>query len=331
MSENPTLKNQLPKVIVMGGGSGTSVVLSGLKQYPLHLSAVISVADSGGATGRLRDEFGFQPVGDLRQSLAALSATESDDWIRKLLLYRFQQGSLAGQNLGNLILTALQDLTGSTAGALEVTHKIFDISGEILPVTEHTVDLVVEYVDGTFKIGEHLLDQPTDTAKKIRRVMLSPRAALYSKARKALESANLIIIGPGDYYASLQATLAVSGLKSAFTKTKAKIVYVLNLMTRFSQTHNMTAAEHVSGIEKRIGRPLDFLIVNNAPIPQAILKYYAADKEYPVLDDLGADPRVVRAPIASPIPYQTNVADTVRRSLLRHNQNALAKILVSLI
>lgn len=321
-----------PRVVTIGGGTGTSVVVASLRQHPVDVTTIVSVADSGGSTGRLRDEFGFQPVGDLRQALTSLAATDGHDWIRKLLLYRFENGNgLSGHNIGNLILTALQDLAGSTAEALDIATKIFRLDGTIYPVTSQNVELVVEYVNGTFKIGEHLLDVDAKDIVKIKRVLLSPRAKLYPLALQALQQADLIVIGPGDHYASIMASLAVSDIKAAFSGVKGRIVYIVNLMTRLSQTHDMTASDHLSGIEKRIGRPVDTIIINNGPIPAAILKRYAADREYPVKDDLGPDPRVIRAPIASNISFTPTTSDRVKRSLLRHDQTKLGTLLYKLI
>ena len=159
--------NKTPSIVVIGGGTGTSTVISGLKSKHVRLTALISVADSGGSTGRLRDEFGFQPVGDLRQSLAALAKTGSQEWIRKLLLYRFTKGEgLKGHNLGNLILTALQDMAGSTTSALEIAEQVFQLHGEIFPVTTQNVQLEIKYDDGTVVLGEDHLNTHETVAKK---------------------------------------------------------------------------------------------------------------------------------------------------------------------
>lgn len=321
-----------PNVVTIGGGTGTSVVVASLRRHPVDVTTIVSVADSGGSTGRLRDEFGFQPVGDLRQALASLAASDGHDWIRKLLLYRFENGNgLSGHNVGNLILTALQDLAGSTAEALAIATKIFRLEGIIYPVTSQNVELVVEYENGTFKIGEHLIDEDSERAVAIKRVLLSPRAKLYPPAAQALRNADMVVIGPGDHYASVMASLAVSDIKTAFKRVSGKIVYIVNLMTRFSQTHGMTARDHVTCIEKRIGRPVDSIIINNGPISPSILKRYAADREYPVVDDFGKDKRVLRSRIASNIPFNTTASDTVKRSLLRHDQTKLGTLLFKLI
>src|SRR3989339_1483070 len=159
------------KVVVIGGGTGTSTVVSGLKHKPVEITALVSVADSGGSTGRLRDEFGFQPVGDLRQTLAALAKENGQKWIRKLLLYRFSKGEgLKGHNLGNLILTALQDMAGSTENALEIAEKVFRLRGKILPITNENVQLEIHFDDGTVLLGEHWLNQHSLGERKIKHI-----------------------------------------------------------------------------------------------------------------------------------------------------------------
>lgn len=321
------------KVVVIGGGTGTSVVLTGLKGHSLDLTAIIAVADSGGSTGRLRDEFGFQPVGDLRQSLAALAQENGQAWIQQVLLYRFSQGSsLKGHNLGNLILTALQDLTGSTAKAVEKASKIFRLEGHIYPATTTNVDLVVEYTDGTFLIGEHHLNPENVGGKQIKRIRLSPQAKMYSKAKESIESADLIVIGPGDLYASILPNLVVSGAKQSFVKSKATVVYVVNLMTRFTQTHGFKASDHVEEIKKYLGRYPDWVIVNTANIPSSLQKSYKKDHEFPVENDLKQTHyQVVGAPLVTIAKTVASKADALKRSLLRHDETKLTKLLINIL
>lgn len=319
------------KIVVIGGGTGTFVVLSGLKQFDFDLSAIVTVADSGGSTGRLRDEFGFLPVGDLRQALAALAANGDQSWIQDLLLYRFSKGSgLEGHNLGNLILTALQDMTGSTAKAIEIASSIFRLHGHIYPITTHKVDLVVEYEDGQFIVGEHHLNPENAGGKKIKKIRLSPKAEIYSKAKTAIESADLVIIGPGDLYASLLPNLVVGGIKEAFANTKGKIVYIANLMTSFTQTHHMSAADHLAEIEKYLGRQVDHIVVNTQPIPPAILASYKKQHEYPVVDDLPHDPSVVRKSLIRTAKFKPQTGDAIVRSYLRHDPQKLAQVISKL-
>lgn len=325
-------KNNYKKVVVIGGGTGTFVVISGLKNLPLNLTAIITVADSGGSTGRLRDEFGFLPVGDLRQSLAALARENGQDWIRKLLLYRFTGGKeLKGHNLGNLILTALQDMAGSTPKALEIAGKIFRLDGTIYPSTLKNVQLVTEFEDGTTLVGEHELDNKVHGGKTIKSISLRPKADIYSKAAEAIKSADLVIIGPGDLYGSLLPNLVVEGAKQAFSDSNAKVVYVTNLMTRFTQTHDMTALGHVKTLEKYLGKKPDFVILNTGQIPSEILKRYQKDHEFPVKDDLTADYQVIRGDFVSKLKVQQKSSDQVERSLLRHDQDKLTQAIIKLI
>lgn len=318
----------LPSVAVIGGGTGTSTVVTALKKLAVSITALVSVADSGGSTGRLRDEFGFQPVGDLRQSLAALAQDKDQEWVRKLLLYRFEKGEgLKGHNLGNLLLTALQDMMGSTVKALEMSEKIFHLQGTILPVTTANVELVVEYTDGTIRVGERQLDENSSGNKKIKRVFLSPKANLYTKAKDTIEKADLVIIGPGDYYSSIMPALAVEGIKTAFKNTRAKIVYITNLMTRFTQTHEMTASDHVRGIEQVLGRKCDLIVVNTGKIPKDILAFYAKEKEFPVQNDLKQDSRVIERDVVLYKVFKQLISDTAHRSILRHDPEKLAQII----
>lgn len=321
------------RVVVIGGGTGTFVTLSALKYLQrddLDISAIVTVADSGGSTGRLRDEFGFLPVGDLRQALAAMANSHEQNWIRELLLYRFSKGSgLGGHNLGNLILTALQDLTGSTAKAVDIASKIFRLNGHIYPVTSSNIQLVIEYQDGTIEIGEHLLDDDKKHGgDKIIAIKTSPRAIIYPQAREAIERANYVIIGPGDLFGSILPNLIVGGVAVAIKKSNAKFIYVVNLMTRYTQTHNMTAQDHVQTVERYLGRELDIVIINEAPIPPAVLARYRQQHEQPVMDDMNNNShQVLRMKLLTTAKVKYQQGDSIHRSYLRHDFIKLVPLL----
>jgi uncharacterized cofD-like protein len=321
------------RAVVMGGGTGTVPVVSALKHLNLDISTVIAVSDSGGSTGRIRDEFGFPPVGDLRQSLAALAGEGNEEWIRKILLYRFSKGEgLKGHNLGNLLLTAIQDMTGGdTTRALEIAEKIFRIEGTVIPVTQENVGLEITYTDGSVVVGEDILDQYHANPKRISKVKLIPSAPLNPQAESAIENAELIVIGPGDYYASIMAALIADGTAAAFAKTNAKVVYVMNLMTRNTQTKDMTAKDHVRGIEAVIGRPVDVVLVNNEPINPEILAKYAAEDEFPVVDNLDDTYQVIRQSVVSDHVAEKQAFDTAHRSLLRHDSQKLSGVFAELL
>lgn len=324
--------NHSPKVVVMGGGTGIFPVITALKHLNVQLSTVIAVSDSGSSTGRIRDEFGFQPVGDLRQSLAALAESEGEEWIRKILLYRFSKGDgLKGHNLGNLILTALQDMTGDTTEALEIAEKVFRLNGTVIPVTGDNINLQINYEDGTSEVGEHVLDHKPEKPKKIKDIALTPEAHLHPLAKAALLEADLIIIGPGDYYASLMAVLMVKGIPETLAQAKAKIVYIMNIMTRATQTKDMTAEQHAQGIEAAIGKKLDYILTNSQPVPQETLAIYAHEGEFPVVDDLATQHHVIREHLISDELAQKQTYDAAHRSLLRHDSQKLQKVLQSLL
>lgn len=326
------MDKSIKKIVVIGGGTGTYVTLSAL-HHPSHsLEAIVTVADSGGSTGRLRDEFGFLPVGDMRQALAAMAHGKNQDSIQKLLLYRFTKGSgLEGHNLGNLILTALQDICGNTAQALDIATSIFRLHGTVYPITSKDIQLVIEYSDGTIEVGEHVLDEVKHVGKKVKRIKTSPKATIYPPAKTALLQANAIILSPGDLYASLMANLIVGGASKAIRDSNAKLVYIANLMTRRSQTHGLTAKDHVGILEKQIGRPFDRIIINNKSIPNAIIKRYAQFDEHPVVDDFGHDQRVIRSDLIKESMQEKSKSDVLPRSFLRHDPEKLSQLLLRIL
>lgn len=324
-------------IVVIGGGTGTSVVLSGLKEVPhCHLSAIVVVSDNGGSTRRLRDEFGFLPVGDLRQCLAALAGGNNQAAVRQLLLYRFNKGNgLEGHNLGNLILTALEDLARNPGEAIEIAAKIFQVKGTVLPVTEANVQLVIHYDDGTTLIGEDVLDDPTLGGKKIAHISLSAPAELYQKAKTALLAANQIILGPGDLYGSLLPNALADGFQTTLQQAAGQFIYIVNLMTHYSQTHNMTAMDHIRAVSDYCGRKPDVVIINNGKIPAAIIAAYQAQHEYPVIDDTDQQTnvpfKIIRGDFVSKVIAKKIAGDQTARSLLRHDVKKLTDTLLSLV
>lgn len=324
----------MKRVTIIGGGTGTYVVTSGLKKHELDLSKIVTVFDSGGSTKRLVDEFGFLPVGDLRQSLAAFAVEDHQSWIRQLLLYRFEKGQgLAGHNLGNLILTALQDITGSTPKALEAAAKAFRLKGKVFPVATTASDLKITYSDGSVEVGEHVLDDMAHGGKRITKFSLTKPCHLYSKAEAAIVNADFIIIGPGDLYGSILPNLLVTGIRQAFAQSKAKTIFIVNLMTRFTQTHEYTALDHLSKVEDKIGKSVDYVIVNTGRINPKILDVYAHSKEFPVVNDLVTTKttKIISGDFASSKKVSKVKGDTLVRSLMRHDSEKLTSALLKII
>lgn len=329
---------QKKEVVVIGGGTGTAVVLSSLKDQPdLNLTAIVVVSDNGGSTGRLRDEFGFLPVGDIRQCIAALASGANEQEIRQLLLYRFNQdSSLQGHNLGNLILTALEDLAPSPARAVEIAGKIFRINGRVLPISEADVNLQITYANGQTLVGESHLDDPGLGGQRISQISFDKAAAIYQPAAQAIANAELIILGPGDLYGSLLANSLAEGFTQALAINKAKggrFIYISNLMTHFSQTNGLTLADHVREIEKYCQRALDLVVINQESIPRDVLEHYAAMQEWPVVDDFSREQpqRTLQANLLAHGSAQVDQNDPTPRSLLRHDKSKLGQVLKQVI
>ena len=316
------------QVVTVGGGTGTYPVVASLRELVSHITCIVAVSDSGGSSARLRDEFGFPPVGDLRQSLTALANPTSQELIQQLLLYRFSKGKeLLGHNLGNLLLTALQDMMGSTTAALRAASTLFMIPGSVVPITEDSVDLKIEYQNGSSIIGEHFLDEPTAPMIPIKKISLLPKPKTNPMAIESAKTADHIIIGPGDLYASILSVLVAPRFSSSIKHSSAKITYIVNIMTRRSQTAHMSASDHVKTIEKQLGKQLDTIILNFELPDQEALHKYTEQNEQPVPDDLGNDSRVIRAPLLTKALTAQQKGDKTPRSVLRHDSRKLQKVL----
>jgi len=325
------------RVVVVGGGTGTHTVLRGLKQYNdrLELTAIVSMADSGGSTGRLRDEFGQLPAGDVRNALAALAADgdEHDALLRQLFLYRFSRGEgLQGHNFGNLFLTVLTDILGSEVAAIEAASRILRVSGRVVPVTTDDAHLRAVYADGEVVVGEHDIDEWKDGARKDVRIVelsLTPSARLNEAAKEDLLAADLIIFGPGDLYTSVLANAVVDGFRAAVAESEATIVYVCNLMSKAGQTIGMNAAEHLSEVGIYIGKTPNAMLINSEPLPQELLLKYAEEGDHPVNNNCGSLPtKIVSLPLIATEEVKTDSGDVLKRSLIRHDSNKLAEALI---
>jgi len=324
------------KIVCMGGGTGTSVVLSGLKKYPVDLSAIVAMADSGGSNRVIRDEFGLLPTSDIRQCLVALGTEEGSDsesFLRKLFIYRFHQGEgIKGNTFGNLFMAALADILGSQEQAIKKTSQILKIKGRILPVTLDDSQLVALYENDLKIVGEHEIDMPEhDEQLGIEKVWLEPESKANPEAIKAISNSDLVVFGPGDLYTSLIVNLLSEGIVDALQKTKAKIIFVLNLMTRPGQTFGYSAKNHIRDIEKYLGKHLDFVIINSGQMPSSALEKYAEDNNFPVKDDLKDDYfKIIRGDFLSDKETKKVDGDIITRSLIRHDSNKLAKAIIDL-
>jgi uncharacterized cofD-like protein len=319
------------KVVVIGGGTGTVSILNGLKQYhDLDISVIVSMTDDGVSNKVVRDEFGLLPLSDLRKSIIAL-ARGGNGILRELFAYRFDKGvGLSGHTLGNLIMIALTELTGSELRAIDEACKIFNVQGKVCPVTLDDVRLVAEYSDGRVVEGEHLIDEPEILSPNLKIVNFytNPKANASAETVKTIKEADFIVIGPGDLYTSTLANIVVGGVPEAIKQSNARIVFVTNLMTRQGQTHWMTGRDFVVELIKYLGSNPDLILVNNKEVPTGILQRYLESGERILednYDELGMN--VLRDDLIGEREITRASGDKLFRSLIRHDSNKLASIL----
>lgn len=259
------------KVVVLGGGTGMSTLLRGLKQFPLDITAIVSVSDDGRSTGRLREEFNIVAVGDIRQVLISLSETEP--LIEDLLNYRFNTTSdLDGHTVGNLLLTALSNISGNMSDGIESLGKVFNLKGKVLPLTEENVTLMGEMMDNNIIEGEHNI---TEYNSQIKKVFYKEKVKTNPIVLNEINEADLIILSMGSLYTSIIPNLINDDIKEAINNSKAKIMYACNMMTQPGETDNYKASDHIITLNKYLGkRKVDVIIGNNGMIEKDILKKY---------------------------------------------------------
>ena len=309
--------------MVIGGGTGTFTVLTGLKSYPVELSAIVAMADDGGSTGILRDEYGALPPGDVRRALVALS--ESSQVLRDLFNYRFREGGLRGHSFGNIFITGLEKVTGNFASAVREASHILNINGEVVPVTLDNVRLFARLQDGRVLRGENAIDIPREEARAaVAEVWLEPTARINPSVKRVLHSADLVVLGPGDLYTSIVPNLLVKGVAESIRNSKAKKAYVVNIMTKFGETQGYNAEDFVATIERYLGKnSLDYVLLNDrAPSAAVRARYRREKKEFvpPVLK-----PRKNRKPAC----IRADLLDGGK--LVRHSPQKLARALMDLL
>lgn len=324
----------MKKVVTIGGGTGSFTLLSGLKKYPIELSAIVSMADDGGSTGVLRDELGVLPPGDVRQCLVALSDTP--DMLRELMNYRFTEGGLEGHSFGNIFLSALEKITGDFGKGTEEAAKILNVHGGVVPVTLSNTRLYMELQNGDVLSGEHEINVSKKIEKVgVKKVLLRPRPKANPLAVAKILEADLIIIGPGNHYCSIIPNVLVPGIAEALRKTKAKIVYNCNLISKRGQTDLFTLEDYVREINGYIGgERIDYVTYNiRKPSARLLEKYQSDGLLVPFLNNTQRSYRVIRADILSGEKTVRRKEDKVAatRSFIRHDPEKLARVLVMLL
>jgi uncharacterized cofD-like protein len=322
----------MKKITILGGGTGSFVVLSGLKKQDLDIAAVVTMMDSGGSTGRLRDQLGVLPPGDLRQCLVALS--EAPLLWRELFLYRFEKGDLKGHNFGNIFISALQKVCDNYQDVIDTASYVLKTKGKVIPVTFEDTHLCVEYVNGKILKGEGNIDEDNLEKSKIKRAFLEPEVKAHQSAIERIKESDTIIVGPGDLYTSIIPILLAKGMKEAIKDSKAKVIYILNLMTKYGQTTDYKGSDHVIDITEYAGRGPEVVLVNTGNISPHILEWYKEHNEYVTENDLASTKfkgTVVEADLISDSQFSKNYSDELSRSILRHDTEKLTKILLEYI
>ncbi len=314
--------------MVVGGGTGNHTTLTGLRNEDCNLSAVVAMTDSGGSSGRLRDEMGHLPPGDIRRCLMALAAeTPQGNLMRRLFDYRFNSGNgLSGHNFGNLLLTVLTEVTGNTISAIEEASQLLGIKGRVLPVTLTHSTLMARLDNGEELSGESVIDLRRDNLDVgIDYIWLDPKAYVYPPVLDAIERADAIILGPGDIYTSVLPNLLVEDVAEAINASSAVKVHICNLMTKPGESDGFRASSFVKLLMDYLGTgaPLDYLIYNDSPFPARMVARYAADRQFPVELDRKECASVVKEIVTAPL-----LASGV---YLRHDPVALAQTIMEIV
>ncbi|KUP05650.1 hypothetical protein Q73_12535 [Bacillus coahuilensis m2-6] len=310
----------LPNIVVIGGGTGLPVLLRGLKKYSVNLTAIVTVADDGGSSGRLRNDLDIPPPGDVRNVLAALS--EVEPLVEQMFQHRFNtENELSGHSLGNLIIAALTSISGDFVHAIQEMSRVLNVKGQVLPAANQSVVLHAKMTDGSEVAGESVI--PT-VGKEIDTVYLTPSDVKpLPETIKSIREADLIVIGPGSLFTSILPNLLVPEIGKEVSKASAQKVYICNIMTQAGETLDYTASDHVQAIYRHIHLPfIDTILVNNEEVPENLQLKYEKELAKPVIFDIQQLEKmgleVVQEKIIS---YETGI--------IRHDTETVAKILYS--
>ena len=308
--------------MTIGGGTGHYTLLRGLKNYDVDLTAIVSIVDNGGSSGDLRVEFGILPPGDIRNCLLALADNIKLKDLMDLFEYRFPGNSnLANHNLGNLILTALTDKHKDIGKAIKSASNILNISGKVLPVSLDNTDVYAETSSGGKLSGQVQVSYP-QKEERIKKIWLNPEAYIYKESAEAIRNADLIVISPGDLYGSILPSFLVSGFHDAIKESKAKIVYVCNLVTK-QGSHDFKVSDFKEEIEKYLGKKIDFVICNTKKPTQQIVDKYKEQESSFVEPDLEGE-NIIKEDLLEELEINNLIT-------ARHNPEKTAKLIMGLL
>jgi uncharacterized cofD-like protein len=344
-------KIRLPKIVCLGGGTGVSVVLSGLKKYPLDLTAIVTMFDSGGSSGKLREELGILPLGDVRECLITLS---NENNLTNFFRYRFGKGTLKGHNFGNLFIATAIGTTGGLGKAIDRIGKILKIKGKVIPVTLERADIVAVLKNNKkIRKEEEIINCPYLSKVGVKKLFLKPKAKANPEAISSIKKADLIIIAPGKFYTSIIPIFLVKGIPEVIRKSCAKKVFVCNLMTQVGNTDGFSVVDFLTILEKYLGKDvIDYVIFNTGKLsfnqvkevrkvfPRADFIRYGKNllKRTPTLPPpsrLRRAPNFIGADVIDRNIRKINPADTLvkganKRTMILHHPDKLAKIILNL-
>ncbi len=325
---NKIRKSKDYKVVVIGGGTGLSVLLRGLKKYTTNITAIVTVADDGGGSGVLREDLGMLPPGDIRACLIALANTEPT--MEKLLQFRFKEGNLKGQSFGNLFIAAMDGIYGNFEMAIKETSNVLKITGKVLPVTLDNVSLIAHLDDGTVVEGESKIPLLVrEKRAKILKMTMHPELSYPLKeSLKSIQEADLIVLGPGSLYTSIIPNLLVKNMIEHIDKAKAPVVYICNVMTQPGETDDYSVIDHVEAILKH-SHPgfINYVVANTERVPKEVLEKYSCDGAIPVCPEKGEGRELKKKKIKL---IEDKLID-VKKEYIRHDSLLLSKILIDLI
>jgi len=332
------MSKKIKKIICLGGGTGVSVVLSGLKKYPLDLTAIVTMFDSGGSSGKLRKELGILSLGDVRQCLVALS---NENNLTDLFHYRFEKGTLKGHNFGNLLIAVAIGATGNLNKAIEKIAKILNIKGKVVPVTLEMADIIAVLKNNKkIKEEEKIINYPYLSRIGVKKLFLEPKVKANPKAISAIKNANLIVIAPGKFYTSIIPIFLIKGISEAVRKSLAKKVFVCNLMTQVGNTDGFTVIDFLTILEKYLGKDvIDYIIFNTGKLSAKQVK--EVGKVFPKADFVKYDKSLLKmknfigANVTDRQIQRLDPADILvkganKRTMILHDSKKLAKILLNL-
>lgn len=309
-----------PEIVVIGGGTGMPVLLRGLKDLPVQLTALVTVADDGGSTGKIRSEMAIPAPGDIRNVIAALS--DAEPMLLDLFQHRFTNGNVSGHSMGNLLLAAMTSISGNFYQGIKEISRVLNVKGRIYPISNESMSLHAEMKDGTIVSGESAIPLANKT---IGRVFLQPEPVKpLPNAVHAIKQADLIVISPGSLYTSIIPNLIIPGIDTAIQEANGQVAYVCNVMTQQGETSDFTASDHIKAINHHIGEGcIDSIIVHNEPISESIRNMYAEENAVPVINDIDK----LRS-----MNLQVVEEDIIDRSriTLRHDTDKIAQLLFSM-